>query len=203
MNSVVRAILSGMGGDAAREGSETAEHLGTLHLLARHCSFGPIVELGVGRGWSTLALLAGAREGRGDLRSYDIDAECKRRVAALAGEHAALADWTFKQLPSVQAAEDFALGTVGLLFIDTTHSYEETKEELDAWLPRMHPDGIICGTHHRPAEKGGVAAAVAEFVRDHGHWYNLTSFPSGRGFFILWPKVYIGRGFGEPMGSPW
>jgi predicted O-methyltransferase YrrM len=32
---------------------------------------------------------------------------------------------------------------VGILFIDTVHTYEQTCDEWDSWRPLMHPNGIV------------------------------------------------------------
>ncbi len=35
-------------------------------------------------------------------------------------------------------------GKVDILFIDTTHTYEQTMKEYKAWLPFMSDEGLIC-----------------------------------------------------------
>lgn len=64
--------------------------------------------------------------------------------------------------PSVEAAKDFADGTVDFLFIDGTHDYENVKADLLAWLPKMRrPGGIIGGDD---ANWRGVKEAAREIL---------------------------------------
>jgi|ERR1043166_2976937 predicted O-methyltransferase YrrM len=199
--TLLRAVFSGMAGDARLDGSEMAAHMPTLHLLATNWSWGDVVEAGVGRGWSTVALLSALMPQGKRLISYDADGNrCSGVFKAwgLAEGDPILSFWDFRVKSSADAAADFADAAVSLFFLDTSHLYEHTKAELAAWFPKIHPDGIICGhdylLHQRPdwATKSGVHLAVDEFAAAHGDRFRLQVLPHDQGLFILWPKSTMG-----------
>jgi predicted O-methyltransferase YrrM len=194
---LLRLLLSRIDA-ASRFGVELGAHLLTLYELARRAT-GPIVECGVGSGYSTLALLVGAVEAQVTVTSYDVDAAAA--AAALrtwrgGGADPRLADrlqaaWTFVQKSSEAAAAEWSSELVGLLFLDTTHFYAETVRELRAWAPRLRADGVLCGhdylLHLDPLWTArGVKRAVDEFVAASGR-FTLQVIRRDQGLFILWP----------------
>jgi len=197
MMSMVRAMIRAMAGDAKEYGSNMASHMPVLHLLARHWSFGEIVELGVGRGWSTLAIFSGVCEADKRFASYDVNPECRAKALAAIGlppSDLRLGRWDFRNQTSLKGAANYKDGSVSLLFLDTTHTYEDTKVELSTWLPKIHSQGVICGhdyfLHEDPRWKdvSRVKQAVDEFSALHARRFDLQIIPNDFGFFILWPK---------------
>lgn len=63
---------------------------------------------------------------------------------------------------SVEAAKVFANETVRFVFIDGEHSYEAVKADIEAWLPKIVPGGIIAGHDYNNCWPG-VKKAVDEF----------------------------------------
>lgn len=61
---------------------------------------------------------------------------------------------------SHEASQYFEDGSVNCLFIDAGHSYEAVKKDIDCWLPKMKPNGIIVGHDYTAWE--GVNQAVTE-----------------------------------------
>lgn len=61
---------------------------------------------------------------------------------------------------SHEGAEYFADGSVDCLFIDAGHSYEAVMKDIEAWLPKMKPNGIMAG--HDYTAWAGVKKAVDE-----------------------------------------
>lgn len=106
-----------------------------------------VVELGTRGGESTRALLAGALRCGAKMLSIDVD-PC--------GDPPGLPDdaraiWTFIQHDDVSFGRDRfvpwceAQGLapqIDVLFIDTSHLYEHTKDELAVWLPYVAPSGV-------------------------------------------------------------
>jgi hypothetical protein len=97
-----------------------------------------VVELGVRSGNSTLALLnALDRIGRGRLYSVDIE-PCEGAHATILA--ADLYDrWYFKLGDSVPFSKD--VGPCDIVFVDTSHEYQQTILEIDAWSPLVNPGG--------------------------------------------------------------
>jgi predicted O-methyltransferase YrrM len=175
--------------------STMGAHLPVLYTLARQAE-GAIVECGVSWGFSTLALLSAALERQVLLTSYDIKNDCRARAMSTMGlkeEDLPAGYWKFVLKDSVRAAQDWKDESVGLWFLDTTHKLKDTRRELHAWLPKMRPDGIMCGHDyllHLDAgfENARVKAAVDEFVARYSNRFELLVFPHDRGFFIMFPK---------------
>lgn len=61
---------------------------------------------------------------------------------------------------SHEGANWFNDGSVDVLFIDAGHSYEAVKKDIEAWLPKMKPNGIIAGHDYNSWQ--GVKKAVDE-----------------------------------------
>lgn len=193
-DSVLFRLLLSRVNDAGSYGVCLSAHLMTLYALAR-TSCGPIVECGVGSGFSTLALLAGAADAGLTVASYDIREEARgAALGTLQCEHddPQVRHWTFTTKASHEAAADWADGVLGVLFLDTSHFYSETRRELSAWAPRMAPRGIMCGhdylLHLDPMwQATGVKRAVDEFVDATGR-YDLVVHRRDHGLFVLWPR---------------
>lgn len=189
-----RRLLSRVDAAGCR-GVELGAHMMTLYALARRAR-GPIVECGVGSGFSTLALLAGAAEADLPVTSYDVSARTRDaalRTIGLPADDARLRRWEFRVKAGHEGAADWPDGTLGLLFLDTTHFYTDTRRELGAWAPRMHPDGVICGhdylLHLDPLWTAtGVKRAVDEFVSAVEGRYQRVLHRRDHGLFILLPR---------------
>jgi predicted O-methyltransferase YrrM len=81
---------------------------------------------------------------------------------------------TVKKL-SLEAVHDYADNSIDFIFIDAAHDYKSVKADIDAWLPKIKPGGIIAG-HDLHAE--GVKQAVIEsfnnnYVIKDGCWVYL------------------------------
>lgn len=113
-------------------------------------SGGVVVELGTRGGISTSALLAGVEVQGGKVFSIDIDPLCGETFDG----HP---QWEFLAMSS---ADDNApqlvlsshiekngfvddIAFIDLLFIDTDHTYEQLKNELDIWEPFVKRGGMI------------------------------------------------------------
>ena len=63
-----------------------------------------------------------------------------------------------------KAPEIFPDGYFDCVFIDTTHTYEQTKAEIIAWEPKVRKGGLLTGHDYgsrRPSHRG-VSRAVDE-----------------------------------------
>ena len=64
---------------------------------------------------------------------------------------------------SVEGAKRFEDKTLDLVFIDGAHEYEAVKADIQAWLPKVKPGGIIAGDDYSP-HWTGVVQAVDELL---------------------------------------
>ena len=70
---------------------------------------------------------------------------------------------------SILAAERYENNSLDLVWIDAGHSYEEVKEDIKAWYPKVRYGGLIAGhdfaINHETSRKG-VVKAVLEMFKD-------------------------------------
>lgn len=100
-----------------------------------------VVELGVRGGDSTVVFCEAGKLYDGKIVSVDINP---------APFDTGYEGWHFLQGRSQDVGKKFAevradlgLGLVDILFVDSSHLYEETVEELKSWLPHLSPGGTI------------------------------------------------------------
>lgn len=75
------------------------------------------------------------------------------------------------KVDSKLAAMLFQPRSVDFVFIDADHSYAACKADIEAWLPRIRPGGMIAG--HDILEKTcGVEQAVTELFTDRFRIFN-------------------------------
>lgn len=131
-------------------------------IHARSCEVsdgGTIVEVGSYRGRSAAAWYQGI-EGRGELYCVDpwnteypegrpADYEIFKEQMAMMGYEPIVLRMT-----SVMAASLFGNDSLDLVFIDGNH--REIGLDVDTWLPKVKPGGILCGHDWR---RGGVLEA--------------------------------------------
>ena len=69
--------------------------------------------------------------------------------------------------PSLEAASDFADGSLDFVFIDGDHTHDAVVRDIEAWLPKVKPEGVF-GGHDYVDVWPGVKRAVDEAVERHG-----------------------------------
>jgi cephalosporin hydroxylase len=184
--------------------SDISEHLGTLFTEAVLTRPRLIVELGTRGGESTRALIAAANVCNAKVLSVDID---PAPLLGVPGRER----WSFVQSDDVcfgREAEGFEcwcaergfLPEADVIFIDSSHLYEHTCEELDVWHKHLSAAGVLLfhdtnmgsGTFgmlsgHVPnngrGSQRGVIRAIEEFL---GRQYNERAFfvDIARGFLV-------------------
>lgn len=82
---------------------------------------------------------------------------------------------------SVQAATLYADQSVDFCYIDADHTEAAVARDIEAWLPKMRPGGILAGHDY---DSPGVSAAVDRLLKPI---YNITV--SGRSWIIQLPDV--------------
>ncbi len=80
---------------------------------------------------------------------------------------------TFMQTTGEQASHSFADSSVGIVYIDALHEYQDVISDINTWFPKVASGGIIAG-HDFSYMLPGVVAAVEEFRIKSGLQVNLT-----------------------------
>ena len=137
-----------------------------------------IVQLGHYAGFSALLLGFMSRKmgNKNALYSVDIDPEASA-FAAQWVEKAGLAEYVKIVVDdsaaerNVARAREYLGGAPQLVFIDSSHQYAHTVDELDLWYPRLEPGGFIVlhdvSAFSQPYDatgKGGAHRAAAEWL---------------------------------------
>jgi cephalosporin hydroxylase len=193
--------------------SHISDHLGSIFFFALDARPKLMVELGTGVGESTRALLAAASITKATLLSVDTQ-DCGQ-LALPFKEH-----WHFVQSDDIEFGKkgfvEWCLHRsiepkIDLLFIDTSHKYEHTKEEIEIWSPYLSNNAIML-FHDTNMGKGpyarmdgsigfgfnnerGVMEAIEEFVGrqfgensffcDFAKGYLIMHYPNCNGLAIL------------------
>jgi predicted O-methyltransferase YrrM len=127
--------------------SDIHDHLGAIFAETVRAAPRLIVELGTRGGVSTLALLAAAEVTGAPVLSVDIE-DCsgvdipprfRRRWHFQRGDDVAFAGEPFERF----CAEKGLPPEADVIFVDTSHVYEHTRDEIDRWLPRLAPRGAM------------------------------------------------------------
>jgi hypothetical protein len=63
-------------------------------------------------------------------------------------------------MSSAEAANSFGPSTIDLVMIDGDHSYEGVISDLRTWVPKLHPNGILCG---HDLHMSGVTDALRDY----------------------------------------
>lgn len=153
----------------AQHGSDISDHLPRLFELAsvKHVK---IIELGVRQGDSTSAFLAAAQEQDGEVWSVDISSP------SVPAEWHDLLFW-YPVVGDDLEVVDRLPDRVDIVFIDTSHTYEQTKAELELYVGKIKSGGMIVlhdtELEHPDASPNSdpafpVAAAVREFSEARG-----------------------------------
>lgn len=161
--------------------SDIQNHLPRFVDLVETTGASHVIELGTRSGVSTIAWLH-ALEGRGRLTSIDIDEK------PAIGDHG---HWRFIQGDDLAPRVLEQLEPADIVFIDTSHFYDHTVAELDAYLALVKPGGRIVlhdtqlrrphGSPSRPLFP--VRTATAEFCEKHG--FDWIEYPDSWGLAVI------------------
>jgi hypothetical protein len=128
--------------------SDIVEQMPLLRDAARRYDRPVIAELGTRTGQSTSALLAGAAVTGGHVYSVDLDFGPRSGVESgfdrppWWAQEAGLWSARSGSDTSDEAAE-FIPAELDILFIDTSHRYQHTLDELKMYVPRVRPGGMV------------------------------------------------------------
>jgi hypothetical protein len=112
-----------------------------LHKITNYVS-GSVVELGNRRGCSTLAIYDALKK-RQKFYSLDIFKDCRYVVPEVYEDSRVQIMNDFNSTDIDRIKKTFKPKSIGMLFCDTIHLYEQIKEEYDVWSPYLKDDAII------------------------------------------------------------
>ena len=155
-----------------------------LYWLARVSGAERVVELGCTPGGSTLAFAFAARRAGGTLWSCDIGPV---RESTVTEWGLTLDGWNWQRVSGKRADEfgaEWSGAPVDLVYLDTSHTYEDTIKEFDAWLPHLREGGLFV-FHDVEACRGTVLRAVLDSVLKRGVTVEYHHFPDCHGHGVL------------------
>ncbi len=129
-----------------------------------------ILELGSWKGRSTHALLSGGAEvtavdtwlGSEDIRDDTNHLAKKEDVfATFMNNVGNFKNLKFFRAKGHEAAQEIPDASYDMIFIDAGHTYEDVKQDIADWLPKVKKGGILCG-HDYVQSWMGVIQAVDE-----------------------------------------
>ena len=152
-----------------------------------------IVETGLGQGNSTVIFLEACRF-LGECRLYTFEINinkddtlpARKRISELGLEPW----WTLVEKDSVQAGREWSYGKIDILFLDSHHSYEHVKAELEAFMPHLSEKAVILCHDTNPKEEhemyktGGPLKALKEFQTENPNW-KLINLKANNGMGVL------------------
>lgn len=72
------------------------------------------------------------------------------------------------KMTSLEASKKFKDKSLDFVFIDASHEYEDVKQDIIHWMPKVKSGGVIAGHDYYPdhPDWGGVYKAVNELISD-------------------------------------
>jgi predicted O-methyltransferase YrrM len=144
------------------------DHLVTLFVCAYAVSPEPVLEIGVGKGQSTLALLTGAALRGGHVVSLDITDQAEAR-ALIASENLN-PFWTFHVADSRTWQLEGPAPKWGLVFIDSSHTFSDTLVEISRFAPQTNLVLLHDTLSHPDVER-----AARQWTSSEVGWTYLTA----------------------------
>jgi predicted O-methyltransferase YrrM len=130
-----------------------------------------VVELGVRYGTSTKALIAAVNDTGGKVFSID-----PVQLVSFSDEK----KFTFILGDDIEVVKTWST-PIDFLFIDTTHTYEQTLNELNLWGGWVIPHGLI--TLH-DTNQIGVMRAIKEYLSQNIS-FSFENFPESNGLGVI------------------
>jgi len=169
----------------ADENSYIHEHLETLRMLTVLTRPNSILEIGTGRGDSTLAFAEGlALNGRGHITTLDIKESNQAQDLILDEDLSTFV--TFLRMSSNDYLKKLGgVQSIDMLFIDGLHTFKQVEIELHLFRPYIADEGlIILHDTNNPAHPG-VYKAVQKFLMDKYVDYTFFEYYNCNGLTVL------------------
>lgn len=154
-----------------------------LYWLCRMSKAKNVVEIGTGH--STIPLLLACRRNGGKLFSTDI---------ACGDHYAQVKDlwkfpytdiWTYKfGIDSVAMGSQWSGGPIDFIYLDSSHLYESTVNEINTWEPHLKIGGWLV-LHDVKSHVNLVFRAVSDALIKNPDKFEYHHYPMGHGFGVL------------------
>ena len=150
--------------------------------------FSTVVELGVRSGCSTCAFATAVRDINEilelDSTLYSVDiAPCPDEVLSIIRRIGCQDYWQYIQEDDMTLAKSWDR-PIDVLFIDTSHEYEHTKAELQAWGGWVRKGGLIL-LHDTHSRHRGVMVPAREYVDSSAGILKFSDIPLIAGLGII------------------
>lgn len=186
-------------------------HLHFAYDLVAVLKPGNLVELGVDRGESYFAFCQSAAENRTGTRCFGVDTWRGDQHAggyddttfAQVSEHNRANYEAFSTLirgSFGDALEKFAANSIDLLHVDGLHTESAVRHDLDSWMPKVRPGGVILLHDVDVRSRDFGVWKVWEAVREHGRSWTFHDGP-GLGVWQKPPSEKL-PGFLEQLLAP-
>lgn len=147
-----------------------------------------IVELGVRGGSSTIAFLSALEKlGKGKLWSCDIEPLQEELVQKVV-EGGLYNFWYFWQGDSIEfPVAHFQNKRPDIVFVDTSHEYDQTVKEIEIWTPILKEGGRML-FHDTLSRREGVGIPVEQFVKNRKNRWDYYNIDVTTGLGVLTKK---------------
>lgn len=167
-------------------GADTSDCVQILYDVAVNMPSYRILELGVRLGVSTVALLLAAKKVNGHLWSIDVD-PCVRAVKTVK-DNGLDSYWTFMIGDDKTLLLGFTENSMDMVFIDTSHQYEHTLQELRLCDRILRKGGVMLLHDTVGRDYPDVMKAVSVFLREQQEKYVFKELGSRYGLGMLTKK---------------
>ena len=92
-------------------------------------------------------------------------------------------DVTIMRMTSLEAAPKIAKASLDFVYIDALHDYENVKNDLNAWVPKVRTGGVVSG---HDWGHPGVTKAVKEYMAQHDVTECYATQPAVEDWYPSW-----------------
>ncbi len=110
------------------------------------------------------------------------------------------------RMPSLEAAKEFEDKSLDFVFIDASHEYEDVKDDIKAWLPKIKPGGVLAGHDYyvdivewAPGVRKAVHEELPSFTTQENCW--VYQIPKGLIDFAY--VINLGRDYNSICQKFW
>lgn len=106
-------------------------------------------------------------EGMGNMTTaYSTELDYENLLARFAAEILS-EQIVVKKEYSYEAVNSFPNGSIDFIYLDGSHLFEDTKRDLNEWLPKLKDEGLMCLHDYINLGNFGVIKAVDDFVKEY------------------------------------